>query len=110
MVQSAARPALRAGLTARAPSHWSRPGSKQLVAIRAPMRNIVPCGACHGGLDDKAGSPWLEGQPVARLQTQLLAFAAGTRCNDISGQMRNIARRMMPAKIEIAAGDYASQP
>jgi hypothetical protein len=27
----------------------------------APVRGIAPCGACHGSLDNKTGSPWLEG-------------------------------------------------
>ena len=55
------------------------------------MRNIAPCGACHGELDSKAGSPWLEGQPVTYLRAQLDAFARARR-NDISEQMRNVAR------------------
>ncbi len=60
----------------------------------APMRNIAPCGACHGAIDNKAGSPWLGGQSAVYIKAQLKAFAAGTRRNDISQQMRNIARQM----------------
>ena len=59
----------------------------------APLRGIAPCGSCHGSLDNKAGSPWLEGQPAAYMKAQLQAFASGARRNDISQQMRNIARR-----------------
>jgi cytochrome c553 len=88
---------------------------KQLPAPRivingAPLRNIAPCGSCHGTLDNKTGSPWLEGQPAAYIKTQLQAFASGARTNDISAQMRNIARRMTPEEIDEAAEWYASQP
>ena len=44
---------------------------RAIVASGAPMRNIAPCGACHGGIDNKAGSPWLDGLPAAYLQAQL---------------------------------------
>jgi cytochrome c553 len=56
------------------------------------MRNIAPCGACHGELGNKIGAPWLERQPVTCLREQLDAFANGTRRNDIGQQMRNVAR------------------
>lgn len=82
----------------------------RIVATGAPMRNIAPCGACHGGLDSKAGSAWLDGQPDVYLRAQLQAFASGTRHNDISEQMRNVARQMTPADIEEAARYYANQP
>ncbi len=82
----------------------------QIVLDGAPMRNIAPCGSCHGGLDNKAGSAWLEGQPAAYLQTQLAAFASGARHNDISGQMRNVARNMTQAEMAAAVHYYASQP
>lgn len=82
----------------------------RIVASGAPMRNIAPCGSCHGGLDNKAGSAWLEGQPASYLQAQLDAFASGARHNDISEQMRNVARRMTPAEIEEAVRYYSNQP
>src|SRR5690242_6751169 len=37
----------------------------RIVESGAPMRNIPPCGACHGALDNKVGASWLEGQPAA---------------------------------------------
>ena len=58
------------------------------------MRNIAPCGSCHGDIDNKAGSPWLGGQSAVYIKAQLQAFASGARRNDISQQMRNIARQM----------------
>jgi cytochrome c553 len=74
------------------------------------MRNIAPCGSCHGGLDTKAGSPWLGGQSAVYIKAQLHAFASGARHNDISQQMRNVARQMTPEEIEAAARYYEAQP
>ena len=81
-----------------------------IVTQGAPMRNIAPCGACHGDLDNKAGSPWLGGQSAVYIKAQLQAFAANVRRNDISQQMRNIARQMTPEEIDQAARYYAAQP
>jgi cytochrome c553 len=81
-----------------------------IVLIGAPLRNIPPCGSCHGEIDVKAGSPWLGGQSAVYIKAQLEAFAVGTRHNDISEQMRNIARRMTPEQIEAAAKYYEAQP
>lgn len=82
----------------------------RIVVNGAPMRNVAPCGSCHGGLDNKAGSPWLEGQSAVYIKAQVQAFASGTRRNDISQQMRNVARQMTPEEIDEAAVYYASQP
>ena len=82
----------------------------RIVIDGAPLRNIAPCGACHGALDNKVGSPWLEGQSAVYIKSQLEAFASGERRNDISEQMRNVARRMTPEEIAEAAQYYASQP
>ncbi len=72
--------------------------SPAVVMSGSPMRNIAPCASCHGGLSDKAGSPWLEGQSAIYLRVELDAFATGARHNDISGQMRNVARQMTRPK------------
>jgi cytochrome c553 len=82
----------------------------RIVIYGAPLRGIAPCGACHGSLDNKTGSPWLEGQSAAYMKAQLQAFASGERHNDINEQMRNVARAMTPQEIEDAAAYYASQP
>jgi len=92
------------------PDHPQNASPPEIVVSGAPMRNIAPCGACHGGPDNKAGSAWLEGQPEPYLVAQLRAFASGVRHNDISEQMRNIARGMTPAEIEAAARYYTSRP
>ena len=81
-----------------------------IVVNGAPMRNIAPCATCHGGVDNKAGSAWLEGQSPIYLRAQLDAFVSGARRNDISQQMRNIARGMSHAEIEQAASYYAGKP
>ncbi len=81
-----------------------------IVTIGAPMRNVAPCGSCHGDIDNKAGSPWLGGQSAVYIKTQLQAFASGARRNDISQQMRNIARHMTPEEIDQVARYYEAQP
>ena len=81
-----------------------------IVLIGAPMRNIAPCVSCHGATGYKTGSAWLEGESLTYLRTQLRAFASGSRHNDISGQMRNVARGMTYTEIEQASAYYASQP
>jgi cytochrome c553 len=82
----------------------------RVVIFGAPLRGIAPCGACHGSLDNKPGSPWLEGQSEVYMKAQLQAFASGHRRNDINEQMRNIARAMTPQEIDDASAYYASQP
>jgi cytochrome c553 len=82
----------------------------RIVADGAPMRSIAPCGACHGDLANKPGAPWLEGQPAIYLHTQLQDFASGARRNDISEQMRNVARGMTADEIDAASRFYARQP
>jgi len=92
------------------PPHPPAGPAPRIVESGAPMRGIAPCGSCHGAVDHKIGSPWLESEPAAYLLTQLRAFASGARHNDISEQMRNIARQMTPAEMEAAARYYAGQP
>jgi cytochrome c553 len=81
-----------------------------IVRHGAAMRNIPACGACHGASDAKLGAPWLDGQSAVYIKAQLQAFASGTRRNDISEQMRNIARQMTPDEIDQAARYYAARP
>jgi cytochrome c553 len=91
-----------------APERAQAPVPK-IVSEGAPMRNIPPCGACHGTLDVKTASPWLRGQPGAYIRSQLLAFASGARRNDVHEQMRNIARNMTPEEIDQAVEYFRSQ-
>jgi len=96
----------------RVPSNKLDPAmaAPAIVTIVAPMRNIAPCGSYHGDIDNKAGSPWLGGQSAVYIKAQLQAFAAGTRRNDISQQMRNIARQMTAEEIDQVAHYYEAQP
>lgn len=84
----------------------SKVGRDAPIIVRngAPMRNVSPCESCHGGIDHRAGSPRLDGEPEAYLRGQLEAFASGRRGNDLFRQMRNVARNLTSQEIgEIAA-------
>jgi cytochrome c553 len=96
----------------RVPSNKLDPGlpAPAIVTIGAPMRNIAPCGSCHGDIDNKAGSPWLGGQSAVYIKAQLQAFMSGARRNDIHQQMRNIARHMTAEEIDQVAAYYEAQP
>ena len=78
-----------------------------LVKTGDPIRNIAPCAACHGGIDRKMGTPWLEGMPKEYLREQLAAFASGQRRNDSHRQMRNVATQMTEKEIGEVADFYA---
>jgi cytochrome c553 len=80
-----------------------------IVQNGAPMRSIAPCESCHGDSDTKTGSPRLDGQPVAYVRAQLLAFATGARRNDIHAQMRNVARQMTPEEIDASARYFSAR-
>lgn len=79
----------------------------EIVRWGAPMRNIAPCGSCHGDIDHTLASPWLKGEPEIYIRTELTAFAADERHNDINAQMRVIARDMTRQEIDQAAAYYA---
>lgn len=78
-----------------------------LVRVGAPLRNIAPCISCHGGVDQKLGTPWLEGMPKEYLVDQLNAFASGARRNDSQAQMRNMVRLMTASEIDEVSTFYA---
>lgn len=81
----------------------------KLVRVGDPLRNIAPCIACHGGVDQKLGAPWLEGMPKAYLIVQLNAFHSGSRHNDSEAQMRNMARNMTEKENDDVATFYAGK-
>ncbi|HEY5810329.1 MAG TPA: c-type cytochrome [Povalibacter sp.] len=78
-----------------------------VVRVGDPLRNIAPCISCHGQVDQKLGTPWLEGMPRQYLIDQLRAFQNGTRRNDAQAQMRNMVRSMTAAEIDEVATFYA---
>jgi cytochrome c553 len=80
-----------------------------VVKWGAPMRNIAPCGSCHGAIDHTLASPWLKGEPRAYVRAELTAFASDERHNDIDAQMRAIAHGMTPDEIDQAAAYYAGE-
>jgi cytochrome c553 len=77
-----------------------------IVAHGNPTKNVVSCAVCHGGVDHKAGAPFLQGLSASYLSAQLDAFAAGQRHNDAGEQMRNIARNLTETEIKDAAAYY----
>ena len=72
------------------------------------MRSIASCAACHGPLGVTTGAPELRGQQRAYLEQQLQAFKAGNRRNDISEQMRSVARQLTGEEIAMLAAYYSS--
>ena len=80
----------------------------RLVAAGDPMRGIAPCAACHGPVGLTTGTPELRGQQRAYLEEQLQAFKAGRRHNDISKQMRSVARQLTDAEIAMLAAYFSS--
>jgi len=90
-----------------APVRPDEPGAPALVRVGDPLRNIVPCVACHGGIDHKLGAPWLEGMPKEYLLKELKAFASGARRNDSFGQMRNMVRPLTADELDNVAEFYA---
>jgi cytochrome c553 len=80
----------------------------QLVETGSPMRSIASCAACHGTQGVTMGAPELRGQQRAYLEQQLQAFKAGTRHNDISEQMRSVARQLNGEEIAMLAAYYSS--
>ena len=91
----------------RPPSAGPAGSAPAIVKWGAPMRNVPPCGSCHGDIDHTMTGPWLEGEPQAYLRAQLTGFASDERHNDIDAQMRVIAHAMSGQEIEQAAAYYS---
>jgi cytochrome c553 len=83
-------------------------GVHRLIAAGDPMRGIAPCTACHGPVGLTPGAPGLRGQQRAYLEEQMQAFKAARRRNDISEQMRGVARQLTGDEIAMLAAYYAS--
>lgn len=84
------------------------PGARNLIEVGSPMRSIASCAACHGPLGVTTGAPELRGQQRAYLEQQMQAFKAGSRHNDISEQMRVVARQLTGEEIAMLAAYYSS--
>jgi len=86
----------------------SDPAARNLTEVGNPMRSIASCAACHGPLGLTPGAPELRGQQRAYLEQQLQGFKTGTRHNDISEQMRSVARQLSDEEIAMLASYYSS--
>jgi len=84
------------------------PAARNLIEVGSPMRSIVSCAVCHGPVGLVPGAPELRGQQRAYVEQQLQAFKSGLRHNDISEQMRNVARPLTAEEIAMLAAYYAS--
>ncbi|HEY2977073.1 MAG TPA: c-type cytochrome [Burkholderiaceae bacterium] len=93
---------------AGASSNATDAAAKALAEVGAPLRGIAPCAACHGPQGLTTGAPALRGQQRAYLEQQLLAFKADRRHNDISVQMRSVARQLNDEEIAKLAAYYSS--
>ena len=84
------------------------PGARTLVESGSPLRSIASCAACHGPLGYTPGAPELRGQQRAYLEEEMQAFKSGNRHNDISEQMRSVARPLTSDEIAKLAAYYSS--
>jgi cytochrome c553 len=82
--------------------------AKRLVYAGVPQRGIAPCSACHGPGGYKLGAPTLEHQRAPYIERQLASFAQGLRQNDISEQMRVIARQLTSDEMHALAAFYGA--
>jgi cytochrome c553 len=82
--------------------------ARRLIDVGAPIRGIAPCSSCHGPVGVTPGAPGLGGQQRAYLELQMQSFKDGDRRNDISGQMRSVARQLTSEEIAMLAAHYTS--
>ncbi len=82
--------------------------AQHLIEVGNPLRNLAPCAACHGPIGLTFGAPGLQGQQRAYLEQQLQALAVGSRRNDISEQMRGVARQLTGSEIVMLAAYYSN--
>ena len=80
-----------------------------IVRWGAPMRDVAPCGSCHGTMDHALAAPLLNGEPYAYLIEQLRKFHDGARSNDINEQMRAVAHGMTASEMVAAAAYYSGE-
>ena len=81
--------------------------ARRLINVGAPLRAIAPCASCHGPVGVTPGAPGLGGQQRAYLELQMQSFKDGTRRNDISEQMRTVARQLTSEEIAMLAAHYS---
>ncbi len=75
------------------------PETDRLAREGDSHRRIPACLACHvNGSGGPIETPVLAGQDKDYILTQLNAYAAGTRKNDVYGRMRDVAKKLTPAE------------
>jgi cytochrome c553 len=82
-------------------------GARRLIEVGDPLRGIAPCASCHGPVGITPGAPGLRGQQRAYLELQMQSFKDGIRRNDISEQMRSVARQLTSQEIATLAAYYS---
>jgi len=82
--------------------------ARRLIDVGAPIRGIAPCASCHGPVGVTPGAPGLGRQQRAYLELQMQSFKDGDRRNDISEQMRSVARQLTGEEISMLAVHYSS--
>jgi cytochrome c553 len=101
----ASLPSHKGTLSAQGPAYTA---VRRLIEVGDPLRGIAPCAACHGPVGLTPGAPGLKGQQRAYLELQLQLFKNGERRNDISEQMRTIARQLTGEEIATLAAYYSN--
>lgn len=74
--------------------------------------HVQACANCHGpgGAGEPPNYPYLAGQHAGYLASALREFKSGTRTNDPSGQMPQIARQLSDADIDAVTGYLSQMP
>jgi cytochrome c553 len=94
----------------------AQPGEESLALGEALYRagqsdiSSAACTACHsptGQGNAPAGFPAIGGQHTEYTLTQLRAFRAGERANDLNGMMRTVVERLTDAELEALANYVA---
>jgi cytochrome c553 len=101
-------PARQAAPARPAAAEHGSPQAGQQIAAAGAGNGVTACTACHGakGEGNPAGNfPLLAGQPEFYLARQLIAFANGTRTNDV---MTPIAKAMTAQQVRDVSAWYAS--
>lgn len=91
------------------PEQYIEPG-EALYRGGDEARGIPACSACHGpngNGSSLSGFPDISGQHVEYTLSQLNAFKAGQRNNDMNGMMRDIAMKLTDEDMEIIANYLA---
>jgi cytochrome c553 len=85
---------------------------QQLASLGDEAKGVQACANCHGpqGVGQGSAYPYLAGQPAPFLAAALAAWRDGTRRNDPSGQMPQIAKSLSDADMQAVAAFYAQMP